>query len=860
MQNLFEMMLNASFSGSVVILAVMVLRLLLKKAPRSLFCLLWMLAGLRLMLPFEIESSFSLQPRREEITQSIIQREEYPAPETEFSQQQEEILSQESAVLVQPQPPAVSNSNEREVIQWDWESAIPYIWLVGIFVMCAASVHNYRKFKRNIKEAWRTEEGIWESDRIRTAFVLGFFPPKIYLPAYLSDAEKAFILGHERAHIIRRDHWYKLAGYIVLTVHWFNPLVWLGYSLLCRDIEYACDARVVQDMSLEDRKRYSAALLNCGAHHANIAACPVAFAESDPKGRIHAVLSYRKPGFWISLAAVLAVVFVAVCLMTDPESTYTSPEIPELEAPVAVKTRRLTEPFNPNVVTLDLEMYEDSTASFYFDPAIPESDRAKCLFYSEGILSHFDLAEDLKIILIADYDGAWVNGNTLYLSSPFDCVEYGAKLITLLCGGYANYGAAYGYADYIAVAEGWKLEDVNTPRLTVSDARDLNWLCFCEAFVSTADIKTNKNAAVSFANQYIDSYGEAAYRDLLMYSGSPETVAFFNTALSEWYAENGLVYTPSEILYAIGSSYHDYLVKCPYATFYLPKDWDNAWASELTKDPEFLHKDYIQVKTCFETNAYQMGYVQQSMGFDSYDNDLTVEFMTGTISQTKTTERLIRINSIEDLPMMYVYWITLNPMHMRDFEYARIDSYFYVGMAKYVSINNPNLYESQWKLYTAEHGEQAGIKNDPGWNENLMRVLKGEKDPYQILKKRWDFISYFYDDYYDSPGNGLACSLPLYLIDKYGYETMFDYVYITDRDPIELDLVAERDAWITYLEDTYKEYPKYSGFREEKRIRDPDLYTCTDENCTDPSHDHSERNCTDPNCTDPTHGHHHHDH
>lgn len=876
MHRLFETVLDVSFSGSVVILAVIFLRILLKNAPRSFFCALWILAGLRLVLPFQFESSFSLQPDREVVAQSIVQQIEYPEPA------QQSILPENvQGTVIAPTPQTTQSTNaqvkEAAKPQWNKMQFFSLIWMTGIFALVCISIILYIKLKLKVLQAWLTENGCWESEQIETAFVLGYLPPKIYLPSGLGEAEKQFIIAHERGHIARCDHWTKLFGYIVLIIHWFNPMVWIGYGLMCRDMEYACDARVVHNMDIQQRKDYSKALLLCGTTHRSIAAYPVSFAESDPKGRIRAVLSYKKPGFWVCLTAIAAALFIVICLMTSPESGFSAPEIPSLDAASGVKTCRISEPFNPSVITVDTETYDGACASYCFEQTISAEEREKCVYYTEGILSHFSLAEKPDIVLVSDYDGAWVSGNTFYLGGPFDCSEYGAKLITLLCGGYANYGAAYGYADYIAVSEGWKAASFDAVNLTSSDARDLNWLCFGEDFVSASDIRINRNTSSAFAREYIEAHGEAAYQSLLIQSGDPETVTVFNEALSGWYAENGLEYTPSEILYTIGGSYHDYLVKCRYATFYLPSEWDNRRKSELTKDSEFLHKNYEEVKTCFETNAYQMGYLQQSMGFDSYNYNLTVELMSESVSYTQAAQQHICINSIEDLPMMYVYYITLSPRHMRDVDYARIDSTFYVGMAKYVAMNNPNLYESHAQFYIAEYGEQAMIKEDPGWNENLLRVLEGETDPYQIMKKRWDFIAYFYDDYYDKPGNGIACSLPMYLIEKYGYETMFNYVYITGKDPIELDLVAERAAWIAHLEETYKEYPKFSDYREEEGIRNQHPLACTDEHCTEtshdhsgircqdsncvnPTHDHSDSICTDSGCTDPAHGHHHHEH
>ena len=857
MLNLFKTVLNASFSGSIVILSVILLRMLLKRAPRSLLCILWILAFLRLALPFEIESSFSLQPRREVVTQSFIQKFDYP--DVSVQDNLPEPTESESISLT-PQPPQFIASPITKVTEPRRNSrqVLSTVWLTGMIVLTIISIIRYFKLKQMVQEAWRTESGCWESERIETAFVLGYLPPKVYLPTSLGESEKQYITAHEKAHIARCDHWTKLLGYIILIIHWFNPLAWIGYGLMCQDMEYACDARVVREMDVQQRKEYSKALLLCGTAHRSITAYPVSFSESNPKGRIRAVLSYKKPGFWVCLAAIAAVIFVAICLMTSPESTFSAPEIPTLGAAVATKSSRIAEPFNSSVITLETEMYESASASYCFDPAIPEAEREKCVYYTNGILSHFALTEQPDFVLISDYDGAWVNGNTFYLGGPFDCSDYGAKLITLLCGGYANYGAAYGYADYIAVEEGWKTQSIDTSNLPASDARDLNWLCFREKFVSANEIRTNQNAATAFAHEYIDTYGEDAYRNLLVQSGDPETVTGFIAALSGWYAEHGLEYMPSEILYSMGGSYHDYLVKCRYATFYLPKDWENYCSSELTKDPAFLHKNYTEVKACFETNTYQMGYVQQSTGFTPYNNNLTVEFMYNGVSYTRAAEQRISIHSIEDLPMLYVYYITLSPLSTRDYGSARIDSRFYVGMAKYVAMNNPNLYESKEMLYMAEHGDQAGIKDYPGWNENLLRILKDETDPYQILKKRWDYLAYFLDAYYDE--NGLACSLPFYLIEKYGYETMFNYVYITGKEPVEFDLVAERDAWIAHLEETYKDYPKFVDYQEKERIRDPHSLTCTEENCTDASHDHSEIRYVDWNCADPAHGHHLHDH
>lgn len=328
MTDVFSIILKTSVQGSIVILAVIALRFLLKQAPRSLFCLLWLLAGLRLALPYEIQSSFSLQPRLEDTSISIQTRQPVQLPEI-VVQNPEGQGTPVDPVL----PPEVPEGNWENVQTdsyiygvkdgvitgpADFGNIASWVWLFGTAAMLTASAVSYMKLKRRVREGYLIENGCFECSGLDTAFVLGFFPPKIYLPMGLTDQEKKFIFDHENTHIARQDHWFKVLGYVVLSIHWFNPLVWLGYSLLCRDMELACDEHVVRNMTLPQRKAYSAALLSGGGHTARLAACPVAFGESNPKKRILNVLNYKRPSFWIVLLTVIAVIFVAVCLLTSP--------------------------------------------------------------------------------------------------------------------------------------------------------------------------------------------------------------------------------------------------------------------------------------------------------------------------------------------------------------------------------------------------------------------------------------------------------------------------------------------------------------------------------------------------------------
>lgn len=277
MATFLQTVLMTSFHGSIVILAVLLLRLVLRKAPKKFICLLWMLAGIRLLLPIPIESAYSLQPQSIQIA-----------------------------------------------IPTNLRAVLAVIWIGLAIAIGAYSIGSYIHLRRKVLDAVKIPGG-WESDRIETAFVLGFIKPKIYIPTGMSRETQKQILAHERTHLEKGDHWIKMIGFVALAVHWFNPLVWVSYILLCKDIEMACDERVVQFMELNERKAYSSALLRCSTNKAHYAACPVAFGEISVKYRIKSILNYRKPSFWISLLAVIAFVFVGICLMTSPQTVVEVP-------------------------------------------------------------------------------------------------------------------------------------------------------------------------------------------------------------------------------------------------------------------------------------------------------------------------------------------------------------------------------------------------------------------------------------------------------------------------------------------------------------------------------------------------------
>lgn len=348
MDKLFIQVLNLSIAGSWMILAVLLLRLILKRAPKAIVCALWLLVGLRLLLPVSIESALSLIPSRQTVNAAIVEPGTLPPVRMSSGIQtssgesggsdlpsQVEVIDSGLPALDRALNPVINESLAPEMgdsvdpLQL-LTAASGWIWLLGCLGMLGYGAFSFLRLKLRLRESVLVEAGIREGAMVGTPFVLGIFRPVIYLPLGLSERDTEMVLSHERAHLKRRDNWTKPLAFILLAVHWFNPLMWISYVLLCRDIESACDERVLRDMGREERRAYSAALLNCSVRPRMIGACPLAFGELSVKGRIKSVLNYKKPGFWISLAALAACAVVAVCFLTDPvkepEEAQPSPE------------------------------------------------------------------------------------------------------------------------------------------------------------------------------------------------------------------------------------------------------------------------------------------------------------------------------------------------------------------------------------------------------------------------------------------------------------------------------------------------------------------------------------------------------
>lgn len=312
MDDVFLKLVNLSISASWLILAVLVLRVVLKKAPKWVMPLLWGVVALRLVCPFSIESALSLIPSAETIPSEIVTETREPVL---YEQATLDIVTNPTLPSAAEVPVGVS----RQQAQVDF-NIYSVLWLAGMAALLVHALVSAGKLKRKLATAILLRDNIYESEFVDSPFVFGVVKPNIYLPMHMDEGTAAYVIAHEHAHLARRDHWWKVLGYLVLALHWFNPLVWVAYILFCRDIELACDEKVVKGLDGAARADYSQALLSCAAPKRAVAACPLAFGEGNIKMRVKSALHYKKPAFWVAAAAVLAVVLVAVCFLTNPRS------------------------------------------------------------------------------------------------------------------------------------------------------------------------------------------------------------------------------------------------------------------------------------------------------------------------------------------------------------------------------------------------------------------------------------------------------------------------------------------------------------------------------------------------------------
>lgn len=312
MSSFFLKIVNMSIAASWLILAVVLLRVVLKKAPKWINVLLWGIVAFRLICPFSFESALSLIPSAETISPEIMM-DWTPEISTGVSSI-DKVVNPIITDTFAPEPIASANPLQLLI------PVLAIVWAIGIIAMLVYAAVSYFRLQKKVGASLSVRDNIWICDDIQTPFILGFFKPSIYIPSGTDEAQLPYIIAHENAHLKRCDHLWKPLGYLVLAIHWFNPLVWIAYILLCRDIELACDEKVIRELNQNESISYSEALLSCSVNRRTVMVCPLAFGEVGVKERVKNVLNYKKPAFWIVAIAMVASIVLGVCFLTNPSS------------------------------------------------------------------------------------------------------------------------------------------------------------------------------------------------------------------------------------------------------------------------------------------------------------------------------------------------------------------------------------------------------------------------------------------------------------------------------------------------------------------------------------------------------------
>lgn len=310
MSEAFLKVVNMSISASWLVLAVLAFRLILKKAPKWVSVLLWGIVALRLICPFTIESALSLIPSTETISPEIMM--DWTPEISTGIEPLDQVVNPVISMSFAPEPYASANPLQILI------PVAANFWALGVLVMLLYTAVSYISLRLKLRTAVIFRDNIFQCETVRSPFVLGILKPRIYLPYTVDGINLYHVVAHEKAHIRRKDHWWKPLGFLLLTAYWFNPLMWVAYILLCRDIELACDEKVIAELGNDQRADYTQALVACSVNRRRLAACPLAFGEVGVKERVESIMNYRKPAFWVILLALVSCVAVAACFLTDP--------------------------------------------------------------------------------------------------------------------------------------------------------------------------------------------------------------------------------------------------------------------------------------------------------------------------------------------------------------------------------------------------------------------------------------------------------------------------------------------------------------------------------------------------------------
>lgn len=418
MTKLFLGVVNLSISAGWLVLAVLVLRLVLKKAPKWINVLLWGIVAVRLVFPFSVGSALSLIPSAETISPEIMIAQ---LPEISTGIETiDRVVNPVISASFAPNP--VASANPLQIL-------IPVaanVWLLGVLAMLVYTAGSYIFLRRKLRTAVILKENLFQCETVNSPFVMGIFKPKIYLPYSMDGGDLHHVVAHERAHIRRKDHWWKPLGFLLLTVYLFNPLMWVAYLLLCRDIELACDEKVIAELENEQRADYTQALVACSVKRPMLAACPLAFGEVGVKERVKSIMNYQKPAFWIIVAAVAICVIVAVCFLTNP-----------LDSVDYLKfTGWSNDPVLPDQINYEINLGNRAMSGEIY---VEEWKNGTCVRSAPVVMTQF--VDSINVTVRNRWDGGTTVGTDIHI----DTNQYGGSLET-----YFPYPENYDGAYYFA--------------------------------------------------------------------------------------------------------------------------------------------------------------------------------------------------------------------------------------------------------------------------------------------------------------------------------------------------------------------------------------------------------------------------
>lgn len=455
MTEIFNTVLDMSITASLVIIAVLLVRLLLKKAPKKWSYALWLLVLLRLLCPISIESGLSLIPAQSRnIPQNTALDEDVDTLAAIDAAQRavgDTLNGGIEPILINVDRPetkgieTVSASHSQV-----WLLFFARLWPVGIAAMLVWSAVSYLRLRLRLRTAVRFEDNVYECDDLASPFVLGIFRPKIYLPSGLGDREKVYIIEHERQHLRRGDHIFKLLAYAALCLHWFNPLVWLAFVLSEKDMELSCDEAVIDSLGGAVRADYSASLLSLATGRRIIAGMPLAFGEGDPKGRIKNLAAWKKPAVWVSVVAVIVLVAAAVCLLTDrPEKPMEQDDLKiaiitedgytirnqmvdlGLRVPKEVLTEAAYTPEGQSFGECEVVVYDGGRTKIWLKSVRQANESASLLYFG------FDMSHDLQ-----EHGGAFFSVNRYEGEGSTVCTSVGGVHNEVLSADNGDFEAA----------------------------------------------------------------------------------------------------------------------------------------------------------------------------------------------------------------------------------------------------------------------------------------------------------------------------------------------------------------------------------------------------------------------------------